>query len=165
MSTSLTGALVAEFRRRVFEESIPRINRCLSLLTPEQVWYKPAALVNSPGNLVLHLEGNARQWVLAGLFGENDHRNRDWEFAFEGEMPAAELTGRLARLQAEIDVRLDALTEADLLRSGPVQIYEETGLSILVHVIEHFSYHTGQIAWFTKWISGKDTGFYEGQPL
>ena len=50
----------------------------------------------------------------------------------------------------------------DLLLSRPVQVYEENGTAILIHVTEHFSYHTGQIAFLTKWLKDQQTHFYEG---
>jgi len=57
------------------------------------------------------------------------------------------------------------LPENELLTSRPVQTFKETGMSILIHVTEHFSYHTGQIAYITKLLSGKSLSFYEGVVL
>src|SRR5688572_33501710 len=53
----------------------------------------------------------------------------------------------------------------ELLNIRAVQTFEETGLTILIHVTEHFSYHTGQIAYITKMILDKPLGFYDGVPL
>ncbi len=165
MNNPLTTALLDQFRLRVFEESIPRIVKCLDLLSEDAIWYRPNDQSNSVGNLVLHLEGNARQWVIAGLGGAPDTRQRQQEFDFQGPMPKAELVARLEKLREDLSPVLAAVTDEGLLSTRKVQIYEETGISILVHVIEHFSYHTGQIAYFVKAFHHLDTGFYAGQNL
>jgi len=55
---------------------------------------------------------------------------------------------------------IESLSETDLNESYKVQVYNENGINILIHVIEHFSYHTGQIALLTKLISDKALNFY-----
>ena len=80
----ITRALKKEVRRRLFEECLPRIEICLNKLSEEQVWWRPNKESNSIGNLILHLEGNVRQWILTGIGGEADNRKRDSEFFVEG---------------------------------------------------------------------------------
>src|ERR1700690_3213332 len=72
-----------------------RIATCIAKLTTDQIWMRGAENQNAVGNLVLHLNGNVRQWILGGIGGEPDDRVRDAEFAARGGVTAAELTARL----------------------------------------------------------------------
>lgn len=157
--------LTAEVRRRLFDESIPRIRKCLSLLNEEEIWRRPNAHLVSVGNLVLHLCGNARQWICSGLGGQADHRNRDAEFDTPGPFPVQFLYDELAAMQRDVEATLSALQPGTLTQHVRIQGFDETGLSVLVHVVEHFSYHTGQITWYTKWLKNLDTGYYAGMDL
>ncbi len=112
------------------------------------------------GNLVLHLCGNARQWIVAGVAGGEDARDRPAEFAAREGMTAAELTEVLERTLAEVDRALEGLDLARLEAPCTVQGIETTGFGALYHAVEHFSMHTGQILWITKARSGDDLGFY-----
>lgn len=157
--------LLAEARRRLLEESIPRLRACLERLSEEDIWYRPNARSNSVGNLVLHLAGNVRQWLGSGLGKLPDERQRSGEFSETGPLPKADLYRRLDETAALIESILDATTAEALLQTHPVQCYQENGVSILVHVIEHFSYHVGQVTYFTKARLDVDTGYYAGQNL
>ena len=88
-----------EVKRRLLEESTPRIRKCLESLTDEQIWWRPNDESNSIGNLVLHLSGNVRQWIIAGVAGQVDVRKRQEEFDAKGSMPREELLRNLAILQ------------------------------------------------------------------
>ncbi|MGK0365309.1 MAG: putative damage-inducible protein DinB [Saprospiraceae bacterium] len=153
-------ALVAETRRRLFEESIPRIEKCMDLLTEDEIWYKPNANSNSVGNIVLHLCGNVRQWIGTGLGKLPTVRQRDEEFSTKGGLTKKEILEKLKQLQKMSEDVLSKVTPKDLLAVHNVQVYQETGLSILVHVTEHFSYHVGQITFFVKAKKDLDTGYY-----
>lgn len=157
--------LIAEVRRRLFEESFVRLRKCLHLLDEEQIWWRPNDLTNSVGNLTLHLCGNARQWICAGLGKQPDTRHRQAEFDERGPIPRADLLAMLDTLEKDIDEVLEMLTPEEVLTTHPVQTFRETGMSILVHVVEHFSYHVGQVTLLTKWLKNTDTGYYEGVPL
>ena len=158
-------ALIAECRRRLYSESLPRIRQCLSELTVDEIWARPNGHTVSAGNLVLHLVGNVRQWILSGLGGVPDVRERQAEFDAAGPMPTADLLARLEATMAEVSAILDLLEPASLLVPRRVQGFTESGLSILVHVVEHFSYHTGQIAYIVKSRKDVDLGFYRGTNL
>jgi uncharacterized damage-inducible protein DinB len=160
LATQINEAMVVEFERRVMGESIPRIKKCLSLLSEDEVWYRPNENVVSVGNLVLHLCGNARQWILSGVGKQADQRNRDAEFAETGPLAKEQLVLQMDELVEEMKKVLPTIEPAYLLEKRPVQIYEETVFSMLVHVIEHFSYHTGQITWLTKSLKNVPTNYY-----
>ncbi|HLY09519.1 MAG TPA: DUF1572 family protein [Planctomycetota bacterium] len=161
----LGAALIRECRRRLYDESVPRIRTCLGELTVGELWARPNDQTVSAGNLVLHLAGNVRQYVIATLGGVPDVRERQAEFDTPGPLSTAELLQRLERTMAEASPVLDALDPAALLRTYRVQGFVESGLSILVHVVEHFSYHTGQIAYIVKSTKNVDLGFYRGRNL
>ncbi len=154
------SSLIREAKRRLVEESIPRIRQCLHTLSEADIWYRPNENSNSVGNLVLHLCGNVRQWLVSGLSRTPDTRERDLEFSERGPLPTKILLDQLDQLEQEILQTLDALGPEDLSRDYKVQGFKENGISMLVHVIEHFSYHTGQITYFTKAHKDVDTGYY-----
>lgn len=161
----LGSALIAECKRRLYDESLPRIRTCLAELSVEEVWARPNERTVSAGNLVLHLAGNVRQYVIATLGGVPDVRERQKEFDTPGPMPTADLLDRLERTMAEARAVIDRVDPATLLEPRRVQGFVESGLSILVHVVEHFSYHTGQIAYIVKSRRNVDLGFYRGKNL
>ena len=163
--SDLGAALLKECRRRLFDESLPRIRKCLAELTVEETWARPNEQTVSAGNLVLHLAGNVRQYVVATLGGVPDARERQKEFDEPGPLPAADLLGRLEKAMAEVSGVLDRIDPSTLLQTHRVQGFVESGLSILVHVVEHFSYHTGQIAYIAKSRKNVDLGFYRGRNL
>lgn len=161
----LGEALIRECRRRLYDESLPRIRKCLAQLSVEEIWARPNEQTVSAGNLVLHLAGNVRQYVIATLGGAPDVRERQAEFDATGPMPTADLLDKLEKTMAEVSQVLDALDPGTLLQTHRVQGFVESGLSILVHVVEHFSYHTGQIAYLVKARKNVDLGFYRGKNL
>lgn len=145
---------------RKLEQLCGRIVTCLGKLTPEQVWMRGGEHENAPGNLVLHLCGNVRQWIGMGVGGQPDVRQRDAEFAARGGETPAELSNRLTRVVSEAAAIIRGLSAADLMRETRVQGYEITVLEAVGHVVEHFSQHTGQIIMLTKHATGEDLGFY-----
>lgn len=147
------------------EENTPRIEKCLNELTEEEVWQRPNASSNSVGNLLLHLCGNIGQYVISSLGGENDERMRDEEFAAQGGYTKAELLQKLsATVSRAVDV-MRHVSNKELLRVRSVQGFNFSGIGIIIHVVEHYSYHTGQIAFWTKLLRDKDLGFYAGLDL
>lgn len=153
-------ALTTETRRRLFEEGIPRIKKCLDLLTIEEIWHKPNANSNSVGNIVLHLCGNVRQWIGTGLGKLPEVRQRDEEFSHSEFLTKKKLLEKLNEIQEMSEQVLAKVSSDDLLTVHKVQVYEETGLSILVHVTEHFSYHVGQITYYVKAKKDLATAYY-----
>jgi uncharacterized damage-inducible protein DinB len=156
------NCLFREVRRRLMDENVPRIKQCLAELTTEEIWYRPNENSNSVGNLVLHLCGNVRQWLLSGLGGYTDNRRRQQEFDERGPFPTSILLRHLDELMEETDKVLNKLTAEKILQPVEVQGFTETGVSVLMHVVEHFSYHTGQITYYVKWRKDINTAYYNG---
>ncbi len=142
------------------EQLCARIEVCLDKLTPEQIWARHVENENAVGNLVLHLAGNVRQWILTGVGGEPDVRNRDAEFAARGGTESAELKRRLRSAVDAAVARIRALPLARLSERTSVQSYDITVLEAVMHVVEHFAGHTGQIIFATKLLTGEDLAFY-----
>ena len=158
---ALTRGIAREFRRRLLEEQLPRITRCAELLGEERVWKRPSPNTNSVGNLMLHLAGNTTQWILATFTDLDDERDRDGEFAADGTHDVAALCARLGTVFTRACDIVDGLSADQLLAPRRVQGYDETGLSVVLHVLEHCSGHAGQIYAWTKQATGVDLHFYD----
>lgn len=147
------------------EERTRFIVRCLEELNEEEIWRKPNSSSNSVGNLILHLCGNVRQYAIASLGHRPDVREREKEFSAAGGLSKAEL---LALLRSTVDEALRTIHEAtasELLDVRVVQGNHRSGIGIIVQVTEHFSYHAGQIAFWTKFLRNRDLGLYAGRNL
>ena len=156
-----TAAAFLAFSRKHLSESMwPRLEEALQPLNHDQIWWRPNEASNSIGNLLLHLNGNVRQWILSGMDGIEWERNRDTEFDEREHLDSTVLKAQLGRtIQEAINV-LNTLTEHDLLRIRKIQGYEVSGLDAVYHVIEHFAMHYGQILYIVKMLQAKDLGFY-----
>ena len=141
--------------------NLPRVEKCLQQLSEDQIWKKPNSNTNSIGNLILHLCGNIKQYAHASLGNEKDTRNRELEFSTEGGFSKKELLEKIIEVTEKAIQIIESISESELLRKRNVQGFEHTGISIIIHITEHFSYHVGQIAFFTKLLCDKDLGFYE----
>ena len=157
--------LTQELKRRLLEESIPRIYKCLDYLNEAEIWFSPNTSSNSIGNLILHLEGNVTQWLIATFLNYPDTRNRNLEFKPQQKLSKEILLEKLNRLSDKIILALQQINKEKLVQKYQVQGFEEYGISIIVHVIEHFSYHVGQITFQTKALKNIDTGYYSGMDL
>jgi uncharacterized damage-inducible protein DinB len=160
MTASLPQAFIDYSRAKLAGEYWPRLRTCVESLTDDQIWWRPNEAANSVGNLLLHLNGNVRQWLVTPFSDAIDQRNRPAEFGQRTLMPRAVL---LRDLQGTIDDAmrvLGSLSAADLQKTLDIQGYTVTGLEAVYHVVEHFSYHYGQIVFVTKQLAGQDLGFY-----
>ena len=147
------------------EESLQRIIYCLDLLDEDSIWKKPNTTLSSMGNLVLHLCGNITQYILTTLDKQPDERNRDAEFAATDGWSKIELKIKITEVIQQSIVVINKLEETDLTNTYAVQIYQLTGVGVVLHVVEHLSYHTGQISFYTKLLTNTDLGYYAGKDL
>lgn len=163
MSNQATSAsLFLDFsRKKLMTQYWPRLKACVESLSDEQIWWRPNAASNSVGNLVLHLSGNMRQWMVDSFNRQEDGRNRPAEFAAQGSISRADLLDRLGATVHEAEAVLLRLTEAELLAPYEIQGYHVRGLEAVYQVIEHFGLHYGQIAYITKMLLSEDLGFYK----
>jgi uncharacterized damage-inducible protein DinB len=148
-------------REYLSAEYLPKIAACVARLSADDAWWRPDPASNSVGHLLLHLNGNLRQWIVRGLAGADADRDRAGEFAPAVRPAPGVLLDRLAATVEEADGVLSALdTAAGLQRRLTIQGREVTELQAVYHAVEHFAMHTGQIIYITKLRAGADLGFY-----
>lgn len=154
-------AFLEEARNHLLADYMPKIERCVERLTDGQVWWRPAESSNSVGNLLLHLEGNLRQWVVCGVGGAEDRRARDREFGEREHLPREHLVAALRSTVEEACEALARLDPAALVEQRRIQNLDVTVLAAIFHAVEHFSMHTGQIILLTKMLTGAGMAFYD----
>lgn len=159
-TTQTAGIFLETARNALIERHWPHLRECVCSLTEEQVWWRPNDSSNSVGNLLLHLNGNIGQWIVAAFNRTEDARNRPSEFSERGPTPVTGLLARLASTVEEAGAILTRLTEDDLVAKYEIQGYTVTGLYAVFHAIEHFAMHYGQIAYITKELQNRDLGFW-----
>jgi hypothetical protein len=154
----LTGddvaAAVGTEAAKELTSALGRIRHCLDQLTEEQVWWRCQPSLNSIGTLILHLCGNLRQWIVAGLSGAADLRNRPAEFAEPGPIPKAELVRTLEAVTGEAREVLSRLTARQLLEGRRIQGFDVTGLGAIFDSVPHFRGHTQEIIHLTRFQLG-----------
>ena len=147
------------------DENTRKLEYCLRDLSEEEVWRKPNDCSNSVANLVLHLCGNIRQYIMASIGGHPDNRKRDEEFTISSGLTKNQLLQQLLATLEEAKQLLKEVTVAEISRKRNVQTYTLSGMAVVLHVVEHYSYHTGQIIFWTKELKNKDLGFYNDAQL
>lgn len=152
--------LFLDYSAQKLEQLSSRIVTCLDEMNEEQIWWRSAENANAPGNLVLHLCGNVRQWIGFGVGGRPDIRMRDREFAARGGVTREDLKERLNGVIQEAVEIIRAIPVRRLDEPVVIQGHEVAVFQAIYHVVEHFSGHAGQIIFMTKSLTGKDLGFY-----
>jgi uncharacterized damage-inducible protein DinB len=147
---TLAVSLLADAREFLLEDYLPKIVRCLAQLDEESVWWRANPESNSIGNLILHLDGSTRMWVLGVASNRQIVRDRAAEFSERGPIAKAALLAHLRTTLAEVDKVLGALDESVLLERRQSSKEEVTVLWAILHAVEHFAMHTGQIILLTK---------------
>jgi hypothetical protein len=140
------------------DQSANRIGVCLGKLSEDQVWARGHENENAVGNLVLHLCGNVRQWIMHGLGGQPDVRTRDAEFSAAGGSAPSELAAKVRQTIDEARSVLIALRPDQLTATYTIQNRTVSGVEAVLNVVEHFAQHTGQIIFATKNLTGLDLG-------
>jgi uncharacterized damage-inducible protein DinB len=152
---------VAYSRRRLTKEFLPKIERCLEELSEEDLWWRGDPTNNSVGNLILHLSGNIRQWIISGIGGVPDSRNRPEEFSEQTRLPRSALLKLFRSTVEEADRVLERFDAGKLLEIRHIQRYEVSGLDAISHVVEHVAQHMGQIIYITKLRRKVDLKFFD----
>ncbi len=159
--TSVSENFVARSRYWLTKEYPTKIRHCVSALPKSAVWARPNQGSNSVGNLLVHLTGNVREWILGGVGGRAITRYRAGEFDQKDGADASTLIDNLEAVLREADAVLAGVTEKDLERSLVIQDRDTTVLAAVYHVVEHFAMHTGQIVFLTKMYAPNKIHFYE----
>lgn len=161
MSDQALASNFSEYAARKMEDHFAQIRRCAGLLSEEQLWFRPNSHSNSVGNLLLHLNGNISQWVLAGIGGRTIHRDRQTEFDARGPISRSKMLDPLTATISEACGLIRSQSAADLARERKIQEYRVTGQAAIMHVVEHLAFHTGQIVTTTKWLLDIDLSIYD----
>ena len=146
-------------------ENTTKLTTCLDELDEAEIWKRPNKNSNSAGNIILHLCGNFRQYAVSSLGNMEDIRERDKEFSADGGYSKSELIKKLITTVEEAKNTIQNIPANELLRMRRVQGFTHSGIGIIIHVTEHYSYHTGQIIFWTKLLKNKDMEFYAGFDL
>ncbi|HEY7568368.1 MAG TPA: DUF1572 family protein [Gemmatimonadaceae bacterium] len=154
-------------RSRYFlnNEYLPKIRLAIEPLSEEAIWWRGNESCNAIGNLMLHLAGNIRQWIVSGVGGAQDVRQRSTEFRARGGKDKAALLAILTDAARDADVVIAALRAEDLLQDRLIQGRSVTIFEAVYHVVEHFSTHTGQIILLAKLHAGEQVRFYDDADL
>jgi uncharacterized damage-inducible protein DinB len=159
MSDQISQTFLSAAVKRM-QLSEDEINRCLAKLSDEQIWFRGGDHENSIANLLLHLEGNLRQWFLHGIDGQPDVRQRDAEFALSASQRCDEIRRHFAATLAECRQVITSLPPARLLEMINPQPTANTGpvtmLEAIFRIIGHLQLHQGQIILLTKQLAGTD---------
>ena len=135
---------------------LPKLRKFAERIAEEDLWWRPNDASNSIGNLLLHMSGNLRQWIVSGVGGAPDQRDRPSEFSGKGGQSLTELMETVETTAAEVDQTLVEVRESSLTDRITVQGQTVTRLHAIYHAIEHFGYHLGQIAYIAKLRRGED---------
>jgi uncharacterized damage-inducible protein DinB len=152
--TDIAKLFIAQSRGFLSSDYLPRIERCLEVLSDEDVWWRANEGSNSIGNLLLHLEGSTRAWIIGLAGGRQSPRDRQQEFDERQQIPRAELLSRLRQTLTEADGVLARLDVEVLLERRQARDEQVTVLFAVYHAVEHFSMHTGQIIMLAKMRKG-----------
>jgi len=155
------SAFVAQSREYLTAHYLPKIRAAVAPLSESDLWWRPNEASNSIGNLLLHLAGNIRQWLVAGVGQTPGRRDRAQEFAQREPLPRELLLATLGDAVGEADAVLARLDPAELEEQRAIQGRDVTVLEAVYHVVEHLAMHAGQIIYIAKLRSGKDLGFYQ----
>ena len=145
LATAVGNAAAGEL-----ETALERIHHCVGQLTDEQIWWRSAPNMNSISNLVLHLTGNLQQWIVHGLTGASDTRNRPAEFADRGSIARLDLMRRLDDVVSRASAVLRGLTAGQLVAKVRIQGFDMTALDAIFNSVPHFRGHTQEIIQLTR---------------
>jgi len=151
---------LAQSREYLTRHYLPKISAAVEALSEADLWWRLNEASNSIGNLMLHLAGNVRQWIVSGIGGAPDHRDRAEEFSRREPLRKDELLAILTEAVLEADAVIALVDPASLDERRPVQGREVTVLQAIYHVVEHLAMHAGQIVYIAKQRSGRDLRFY-----
>jgi uncharacterized damage-inducible protein DinB len=157
----ITTPFLERSRHYLALEYPTKIRRCLDVLPPDVVWLRDDEQSNSIGNLLLHLAGNVRQWIISSVGGAPDARYRQGEFEARDGADVEALFAALRRTLDDADAVIATLTSERLLERRMIQGRDVSVLEAVYHVVEHFALHTGQIILLTKRHAPGRLCFYE----
>ena len=164
----MNDIILKEFKENAvfrLDESLRMITIAFSKIADDMLWKRPTEQGMALGNQILHSCGNMTQYVCTTLAERVDERKRDLEFCTNTGLTKEEL---LKQLETTVRTAQDSIHNASALQYETVrevQGFRLSGVGVVLHAVEHFSYHTGQIAFWVKQLTQDDLGFYAGVDL
>ncbi len=152
--SDVSRTFLTDSRAFLTQDYMPKIERCMSRLTEEQVWFRSDEASNSIGHLLLHLVGSTRYWAIEVIGGSSIGRVRQREFEPPAAVPPDRLMADLRAVVEEVDALLAQMPAAILLDERTTRKDRFTVLWCVYHIVEHFSMHTGQVISMTKALVG-----------
>ena len=147
------------------KEGYRMVVKALDFIDEKELWQIPVENGMSLGNQILHSCGNMRQYIISSLGNQIDSRKRDLEFKTKSQLEKKVLLKQLKEtINASIQI-INKTNEQQYLKVKKVQAFSFSGIGLVLHAVEHFSYHVGQIAFWVKFLTQKDLGFYNGIDL
>ncbi|NJB69787.1 putative damage-inducible protein DinB [Saonia flava] len=159
---------ITEFKQNALyrmDQNTRMVTIALSKIDENDVWKRPNESSNSIGNQLLHLCGNITQYGISSLGNLKDKRERDAEFDAREGYTKEQLLDKLIETVEIAKNTIQEISDSELQRKRNVQGYYFSGIGIIIHVVEHYSYHTGQIAFWVKQLTDGGLGFYDGVDL
>ena len=155
----------ADFRAQAclrMRENTQKVMTCMGFFDDVTIWDRANPNTLSMANQLLHLSGNITQYILSGLAGKPDERQRDLEFSVTEGWTKEAVQTRFLGVITEAIRTIENSSDEELLRQREVQGFTLSGIGIIMHVVEHYSYHTGQVVAWTRQRENRAMGFYDG---
>ena len=149
-SESKLAAAVVQEATYCLDYGLEKIRHCLDQLDDSQVWWRPRDEMNSIANLLLHLAGNLRQWIVSGTGDLEDTRQRQQEFDDRSDVPKQQLLNHLCEVLEEARAAMSKLSTEDLLADRRIQGHEVTKLGAIWQSITHYQGHVQEIISMTR---------------
>ena len=139
--------MLIETLRLLFSRDLLRLKTEIELYKEEsKIWVTDENILNSAGNLCLHLIGNLNTYIGAEFGKTNYIRNRELEFSLKN-ISKKELLDKIESTILVVDKSLQNITEEELKNEYEILVFDKkTTLEyLLVHLTTHLAYHLGQI--------------------
>lgn len=149
MNADIGRAFLEESRYRAVKAR-DRIDHCLRQLEEDELWWSPGEGSNCVGVIIQHLVGNLRQWIISGVGGEADIRDRPREFRVEEKTPKTVLHARLNDILNQVIGTYSRVDPSQLLQRRRIQGFDESVLGAIYQTMTHLDLHAGQISYITR---------------
>ena len=148
MPESVDAFLLQHVTTRLVTEFPNQVEKCLEVLSEDDLWWRPHEHSNAIGNLVLHIGGSNRHFLEHVIGGLPFVRDRDAEFAERGGRSKADVLQIWSDVAGRVEAVLRTLTPERLTQ--PTSDRNRSIAEVLLHVTHHNALHIGQIVWITK---------------
>lgn len=143
---------MVEHFKVLFDRDLDRLATEISLFKKEEdLWVVKGSILNTAGNLCLHLVGNLNTYIGKNLGHTGYVRNREAEFN-STNVSQRELLNQIQKTKEVVSGSLKNLRESQLAEIYPEQAlgYEMTNSYFLIHLSGHLNYHLGQINYIRR---------------